>query len=128
MDKPDNEKNGKVKGKKLIETLKLLGAISGFLALLGSALTFIMVNSISIYKQLTWEENIRVLKCNTVEGYLLCNTGDGEVYINDVTFYNDDTKNFDVFYIHQIINPKEFMENAYCLSSANVMVDVFKQA
>ncbi len=111
MDNADNDRHVKVKEKrKLIETLKLLGAISGFLALLGSALTFIVVNSINIYKHFEWEEKIKVFKCSTLEGYLMSNTGDGDVYVDNVTFNNEDTKRFNVIYIRKIIKPNDFME------------------
>lgn len=38
------------------ERLKFLGAISGFLALLASAVTFSISTGVDIYKELTWRE------------------------------------------------------------------------
>ena len=40
----------------------------------------------------------------------MSNTGDGEVYIDDVTFYNEDTKRINVIYIRKLMKPKDFME------------------
>ena len=51
-----------------------------------------------------------ILKLESVEGYLFVNDGDGEIYVNDVTYYDNDTKKIKIDYVNNVVKPGQFLE------------------
>ncbi len=92
------------------EILIFFATISGFLSLLASATIFSISKGIEIWKEVTWNDSIKILKLESAEGYLFINDGDGEIYLNDVSYFDENTKKIKVDFINSSVPPGKFLE------------------
>lgn len=46
-----------------------------------------------------------------MEGYLFVNNGDGEIYVNSVSYYDEATKRIKVDFINKAVKPGEFLDH-----------------
>jgi|GEM_PF-2111499 len=72
-------------------TIIFLAGLTGFIAILGSALTFIVDRSVVLYKNIVWKDEVNLLYLRTglfpKFAVTLSNGGDGPIFLADITIY-----------------------------------------